>query len=209
MTHWTDALVKLKACHGAVEWSSTQPDLATAWRECQRGDWMLWLLGKIDRSEPWSDERKPLVQCAVECAAEAEPYEGDDKAGQMVATCRRVALAWTRGEATREDVIAARYAAVAASSAVYAASGYAAVYADAAYAAFYAAFYAAAAAGGGAFTAAAYAAAYAADAAANAAYAADAAAANSADAERDCVLARCADIVRAHYPDPLAIDLVI
>jgi hypothetical protein len=186
MTHWTDALVRMGACREAIEWSCTQPDLSTAWRECRRGDWMLWLLGKIDRSEPWSEGRKRIVRCAVECAAEAEPYEGDGDAGRAAAECRRAVLAWIRGEATCEDVVEAREAAsvaaaAAASSAAYAASS------------------ACVAAGDTAASTAADAAVYAADAAANAA------AADAAYAERDRVLVRCADIVRAHYPDPPAI----
>ena len=42
--HWSCALVRLKACNEAVEWARTKPDYATAWRACERGDWMLWLL---------------------------------------------------------------------------------------------------------------------------------------------------------------------
>jgi hypothetical protein len=194
MTHWTDALVRLKACRDAVDWSRKQPDPATAWRECKRGDWMLWLLGKLEHSEPWSDERKRLVRCAVECAAEAEPYEGDGEAWRATAECRRVALAWTRGEATREDVIAARNAAVEATAGN--AAGFAAAYAaDAADAAAYAVATANADANA------------AADAAANVATTVATYAAYAAFdvAERDYVLARCADIVRLHYPDLPAI----
>jgi hypothetical protein len=189
MTHWTDALVKLKACHDAVEWASTQPDLATAWRECKRGDWMLWLLGKLEHSDPWSEGRKRFVRCAVECAAEAEPYEGSGATGRMAARCRRAVLAWTRGEATSEDVINAQDAAwAAANAASYAAADAACVYAvDAADAA---------------ATAAADAAYDAAYAASDAAYAAD----EKHDVDvRYRILARCADIVRSHYPDPPAI----
>ena len=47
MTHWTDRLVELQACKEAVEWARTQPDFATAWATCQRGDWMEWLLGEL------------------------------------------------------------------------------------------------------------------------------------------------------------------
>jgi hypothetical protein len=187
--HWTDALmIKLEACYAAVEWASTKPDLATAWRECKRGDWMLWLINKFDRSTPWSEERKPLVRCAVECAAEAAPYEGDGEAGQMAALCRQTALLWTRGEATSEDVIAARAAAWAAANATYAASAAAA--AAAAYAAAYAAAVADAAAAATAY----------------ATFTAAAAASNAAYADHNRILARCADIVRAHYPEPPAID---
>jgi hypothetical protein len=160
---------------------------------------MLWLLGKLEHSEPWSDARKPLARCAVECAAEAEPYEGDGEAGRMAALCRRTVFLWTRGEATRGDVIAARDAAV---NAVASDDAFTAA-ANAADAAAYAADAAAYA------TDAAYAAcaAYTGAAAGNAAaYAARTACATT---EHDRILARCADIVRSHYPEPPAFDLVI
>jgi hypothetical protein len=156
---------------------------------------MLWLLGRTNRSEPWSAGRKRLVRCAVECAAEAEPYEGDGEAGRMAALCRRTVFLWTRGEATCGDVIAARDAAVEATAATAAANAAANAAAYAANAAAYAAADATAAA------AAAH--------AANAAYAASEAAcddAATANTDRNRVLARCADIVRRHYPDPPAID---
>lgn len=38
----------LNACPEAVEWAATQPDLETAWANCQRGDWMLWLSHRVD-----------------------------------------------------------------------------------------------------------------------------------------------------------------
>ena len=46
MTHWTDDLVARRACDEGVTWARTQPDLATAWRTCSRGSWMMWWLGK-------------------------------------------------------------------------------------------------------------------------------------------------------------------
>ena len=33
----------LQPCAEAAEWLETQPDIATAWDCCQRGDWMMWL----------------------------------------------------------------------------------------------------------------------------------------------------------------------
>ena len=40
--HWTDELVRLGACGGAVEWAKQFPDLQSAWDACERGAWMLW-----------------------------------------------------------------------------------------------------------------------------------------------------------------------
>ena len=60
----------LKACSEAVDWlrEKRYPTLQDAWDACERGDWMLWLWGKTAGGEPMSDERKPLVLAAVECA---------------------------------------------------------------------------------------------------------------------------------------------
>jgi hypothetical protein len=118
---------------------------------------------------------------------EARPYEGLDETGRAAARCRRVALAWTRGEATREDVIAAHDDAVYASCYVGDTANVTAA-AHAAHVAYVAT-----------GIAAAHASYYAAADAADFADAAD----GAYDVDvRYRVLARCADIVRMHYPDP-------
>ena len=170
MKHWSEKLVSINACSDAVKWARKQPSAAVAWKTCKRGDWMLWLIGKLHRSEPYSEKRKPIVRIACECARlalEWMPHKSRD--------ALEVIEKWTRGEASTEDCMKARSAAYAAADASYAAS-YAA--ADASYAAAYASY------------AASYAAA---NAAANAAADASSAAANAA-------AAKCASIVRKHYP---------
>jgi hypothetical protein len=169
----------LGACREALEWveAGGYTDLDSAWAACPRGDWCLWLHGRVTPSAPWSDERKPLVAAAVACARLALPvyaarYPGSDR----VRRCLDVTEAWCRGEATAGEVREARRGA----------------YADAAAAAY--AFDAAAAAADA--DAAAFAAAF---AAADAAFAAAAAAA----AERARVLRECADIARAMLPCPV------
>ena len=195
MSHWTRKLKRMGACSDAVEWAQKYKTFANAWRYCKRGDWMLWLLGQ-NAGEPGSDERRPLVFAACECARLALPYvaKGEGRPLKAIET----AEAWTRGDAgvTLDDVEKAAEAAYAAADAAYAAS-------DAAYAA-------ADAAANAAVSAAANAAAYAAaDAAANAAVSAAADAANAAAwsdavsaAARQKTLAECADIVRKYYPAP-------
>ena len=149
VTHWSAALPRT-ACSDAVAWALTQKSAAIAWRDCKRGDWMLWLIGKVEKSGPYTKERKPIVRVACECARLAWKWMPEKSRDAL-----EVVEAWTRGEATTEQCKEARAAA------------YAAAYAaDAAYAA--------------------------ADAAA---YAADAA-----YAARVATFAKCADIVRKHYP---------
>ena len=147
MKHWTDALAKFTPCEDALKWLRTQPNAKAAWRDCKRGDWMLWLLGRLDKSKPWSEERKPLVRIAVACAEEAAQYCTEEMLLAAI-WCLDATRRWCDGEAEQDEVDAAdaaAYAATATSYASYAASAaaYAASDADAAaYAASYAASYA-------------------------------------------------------------------
>jgi hypothetical protein len=172
-TELTAALTTHDACDEAIAWveSSRRKLAAKIWDDCERGDWMLWIAARA------GVDRKLLVSAACLCAREALKYvkPGEDRPRIAIETAER----WVRGEATIEEVRAARNAADdhAAASAAYAA-------AYAAYAAAYAAASAAYAADA-AYAAAAYAA-YAAAAAAAYAYAA-----------RKRSLARSADLVRS------------
>lgn len=44
--HWTVESEALGACDEAIMWANSQPDFATAWQTCERGDWMLWIAAK-------------------------------------------------------------------------------------------------------------------------------------------------------------------
>jgi nucleoid-associated protein YgaU len=173
---WTRKLVALGACEDAVEWARTQSDLQTAWDNCERADWMLWLLARLH------EDRKSVVWLACQCARTSLKYvpKGEKRPRVAIEMTER----WCRGEASIEDVRAA--AADAYAAAVYDA---AAAAADAVYAAADAADAAAAAA---------------ADAAADAVYAAadaaDAAAAAAAAARRAHIA--MARIIRRSVPDP-------
>ena len=167
-------LKSMRACPDAVEWVGRR-GLRTAWRDCKRGDWMLWLAGRLDI------DRKLLVLAACDCAETALQYvpDGEDRPAAAIQTARD----WCAGTATKQDCRDAAYAAnaaYAAANAAYAAANAAVYAANAAYAAAYAAANAAvyaaanaAYAANAAANAAVYAAVY---AAANAAYAANAAA---------------------------------
>jgi len=178
-----EELEKVGACGSAIRWASEMKNGQSAWDNCERGDWMLWLAGKMS-GKPESAKRKRLVLCACECARLALVHVSKGELRPLKAI--ETAEAWARGKATIEEVRKARSVAV---DAAYAAvdAAYAAVYAaDAVYAAYAAAY-----------------AAYAADAACAAADAADDAV-DDADAADDAAhketLKKCADIVRKHYP---------
>ena len=157
------------ACQEAIDWIAER-DLETAWSECPRGDWMLWLAKRA------GVDIRMMKAAKAECAALAWEWMPEDA---RVAV--EVARAFARGETTQEEM---QKAAAAAYNAAYVAS--CAVVACAAYAAAYAAYPAYAAKS----------AAYAAEAAAEAAaYDDEAAAAARKDAQK-----RCTEIVREIIP---------
>jgi hypothetical protein len=115
-----DRIRGLHPCHDAVAWLGDR-DPATAWAECRRGDWLLWLAARA------GVDRRLVVLAACDCV---EPALVHVPAGELrPAEAIRVARAWARGEATLEEVERA------------AAAAYSATYdAYAAFAAYYAAF---------------------------------------------------------------------
>ena len=128
---------KMGACPEAVAWLAEQKNPAQAWRGCERGDWMLWLVGKL--AGPVGDpRRKKLVLAACGCARLSLKYvkAGEERPRIAIETAEK----WARGKATIEEVgvahaaaHAAAYAAAAVAVAAYAAA--VAVAADAAHAA--------------------------------------------------------------------------
>lgn len=131
MSHWTRKFKVLGACDDAVAWAKNYDSLEAAWAACDRGDWMLWLVGRTSASEPWSDARKPLVACCVEVAREVLPiYEAQYPDDSTVRDCLDLFARWASGEQIARDAL------VAARRKCYAADADAAdAAADAAYAA--------------------------------------------------------------------------
>ena len=105
----------LGACTEAVKWAEGKT-LKQAYSQCTRADWLLWLFGKMIEKPGWPD-RNQLVLTACDCAETALKYvtDGEDRPRKAIEAAR----AWTRGEATLEDV---RIAAAAAAYAAYAAA---------------------------------------------------------------------------------------
>src|ERR1035441_4829253 len=69
-----EILTSLGACSEAAEWVRKGKfiTLNSAWRKCDRGDWLLWLAGK--KAGPVGDERrKKLVLASCACARIALP----------------------------------------------------------------------------------------------------------------------------------------
>ena len=131
-------LVELKACSEAREWASGK-SLAAVWKTCKRGDWLLWLCGKMADKPNWPT-RKEVVLAACDCAELSLKHvpPGEERPRKCLETVR----AWAAGNATIHEVRTARaaayaatYAATDAADAAAASAAYAAAYAaDAAYA---------------------------------------------------------------------------
>ena len=130
MKKWLKPIAALKPCPEAIDWAKKYKSLVDAWRNCERGDWMLWWLGHLS-SPPNSDSHKRLVLAACACTRLALPYipVGEKRPLTAIETAEQ----WARSEEgiTLDDVRLAAHAAHTAADAAHAAS-YAT--ADAAYA---------------------------------------------------------------------------
>ena len=120
-----DRLRGMGACSKAVEWAEPYgDDHARAWAECECGDWMLWLLGRLS-GEPGSDARRRLVLAACACARLVLHLvpDGEDRPRVAIETAER----WARGEngVSLDDVRRAAYDFYASSSAAAPAAFYA------------------------------------------------------------------------------------
>lgn len=123
MSSIKDRLVEMGACHEAVAWADPYQDPAFAWAECQRGDWMLWVLGRL------SVDREDLVLAACECARLALPHARGPEALAAI----EAAEGWAAGRVVMDDLRCA-YAFAAFADAANAAASSAAYAANAAFA---------------------------------------------------------------------------
>ena len=108
-------LQKMDACIDAVEWTKQYNTFDEAWNNCDRGHWMLWLIGRRIKN---LKQRKVLVLCACQCARLSLKYvkKGEKRPRQAIETAEK----WANNEKgiTIEDVNnAAAYAADAANAA--------------------------------------------------------------------------------------------
>ena len=98
-------LIKHDTCEKAVKWIGER-DLATAWIECERADWMLWL---TDEAEVDYRLVAPTVCEIVRKVLHLVP-DGEDRPRDAIDTLER----WARYRATNKEL---RKAAVAAGAA--------------------------------------------------------------------------------------------
>lgn len=174
---FVDKLKKLGACKEAIEFAQGFTNLKKSWDSCERGDWMLWLLGKLS-GKPESQSRRKLVLTACQCARLSLKYVPKKEKRPLKAIQTAESWAERKKGVTLNDV---KKAAFAVASAITNVTSPAFDYDYTAYAA----------------VSGAYAAAY---GAASAAYVTPDAAFSAYAASHKETLKKCADIVRKNYP---------
>ena len=126
MDKLNELLESLNACSEATIWASTQPDLQTAWANCQRGDWMLWLYKRM-----YPDNLRELTLAKGLAANTVRHLMKDERSIAAV----DAAIAFGEGKISADELESAAYAAAADADAADAAYYAAVAAADAAYAA--------------------------------------------------------------------------
>ena len=85
------------ACSDAVEWLQRQTSIEQAWRECEHGHWMAWLVGKlIGGLRPESEERRKLTLAGCKFARLSLCYVEENEARPERAI--ELAELWARGD---------------------------------------------------------------------------------------------------------------
>jgi len=128
-----EKLTDMGACNAGMEYIRSHRTMQEAWDKCERGDWMLWLLGRL-AGPPESKSRKKLVLAACACARLSLRHAPADEKRPLAAI--EMAEAWARGQdgVSLDDVRRtsdSAYAAAAAYASASASSAFAAYDADA------------------------------------------------------------------------------
>lgn len=97
MKRHVEKLKALDACKEAVDWAATEPNGKVAWANCKRGERMAWYVGKMV-GLPDSRSRQRLVACVLECA------RLNERNNRNAQECNRTTAAYLRGDATLDDV---------------------------------------------------------------------------------------------------------
>lgn len=101
-------LTELGINNEVVKWMENFPTLEEAWQACDRGDWMLWLVGRLS-GHPKSQSRKKVVLTACECARLSLKHvpEEEKRSKKAIETAER----WANGDSSvsLDDVRRAAY----------------------------------------------------------------------------------------------------
>jgi hypothetical protein len=104
-------ITKFNPCDDGLEYYNSQPDFETAWNNCPRGDWMLWMAKKMDV------DVKILTLAKGLCANTVRHFMKDERS--IVAV--DAAIAFGKDQITKEELQSVYAAAYAADTAAYAA----------------------------------------------------------------------------------------
>ena len=117
-----DVLQKLGACEDAIEWVGDRTPTQT-WRDCKRGDWMMWILAKHVDQKGWATrDELTLLACdfAVRAVKKYWTDKSDTRPMDAIIAARRCVMARTN-ENIESASSASRAAMASASSASMAA----------------------------------------------------------------------------------------
>ena len=80
-------LSELSACQDAIDWVDNR-DFKTAWDDCERADWMLWLMCKMEIAT-----KRERIHIICDCAATSLKYvpKGDDRPRLAIEAARNYA----------------------------------------------------------------------------------------------------------------------
>ena len=105
---FNNLLVKFGACPDAVKWA-TGKTLRQAWDECERADWLFWLLEEQQDQPGWPTEREIWLTW-YDCYEQVglplwqKYYTDDNRPRRVIAIGRK----YYNGQATREKLKKAR-----------------------------------------------------------------------------------------------------
>jgi hypothetical protein len=95
-----------RACPEAIKWvkESKTETFIELWNECDRADWMLWLLATMIKEKEWPS-RKTVVLCACDCAETSLQFipENENRPKIAIQTARE----WTEGKTTKIECVKA------------------------------------------------------------------------------------------------------
>ena len=107
-------------CRSGLAWYESQPDAETAWKNCHRGDWMLWVAYQLNV------DHRILTLTKGYCAKTVIHLMTDNRSKQAVET----AIKYGEGQVTKEKLVVTAAHAAAAAAAAYAVYAIAADAAD-------------------------------------------------------------------------------
>jgi len=117
-----ELLRKLHACPDAIEFLREAGNPQEAWRTCERGDWMVWLIAELIGLKNTINiikvdiiELKKLVRVLCRGVRISLPFLPAEETAAL--TTIEIVEAWTRGEASLEQVKDAANAAACATAA--------------------------------------------------------------------------------------------